>query len=152
MTNLHVLRPHVPTGPLTRGECREWVLPCNLTGCRYNMRHQDVRAHGPGRPYLPFTESAIATFRSCVLNAAEEPPAPSADGEDASRSKGGAWRSQGDVAAMLGCTKQAIDNVEHSAYRRLAKNSVAMGLYKDSKSGNDATGAVYPNTDGLEVE
>ncbi len=95
---------------LTRGECREWVLPCRLTQCRYHLDH-DTRGRGqyagPGKPRTVSTQQRQrSTIETCALNIADE-------GE----------RSGHAIADLLGYTQQAINHTEAKALRKLANST-----------------------------
>lgn len=156
MSKLHILRPQIPTGPVTRGECRDtWTLTCNLVGCRYNLRHQD-RARGEGgNPPTPVPLSTVVRYRSCALNIAEE--IPSSDMAPVKPRKTVAtarvahgMRTQWEVAQLLGVTHQAVQNIEERALRKLLRHSAAERAYQESEGQADRAGASLPG--GMEEE
>lgn len=130
MTKLHVLRPAIAT-PFTRAVCREWQLQCNLTGCRYNLRH--VESGRGGRPPAPIPLSTIVRYRSCALNAADE-------GE----------HTLDEVAALLGVTDSAVGQTVERALRKLLRVSAAERAYRESEGQADRAGAALPG--GMEDE
>lgn len=161
MTKLHVLRPAIAT-PFTRAVCREWQLQCNLTGCRYNLRHDTESDTGTkGAPPAPVPLSTIVRYRSCALNIAEEIPAPGDVVEvDRVRPRPSiatkrvkhtvAVRTLADVADLLGVTRQAVEKVEARALRKLLRESAAIRAYRESDGQSDRAGASLPG--GMEDE
>ena len=134
MTKLHVLRPGIPTGPLTRGECRTWQFQCALTGCRFNLRHDDrVPAGHPGRPPAVVPMATIVRYRSCALNVADE-------GE----------RTLDEVADMVGVTDSAVGQTVERALRKLLRMTAAERAYRESEGQADRAGASLPG--GMEDE
>lgn len=125
MTKLHVLRPRVPTGPLTRGECSTWVLPCRLRSCRYNLGHESL-TRSKGRP------SSSRPLDGCALDVADAGP-----------------NSQEAVASAIGVTLSGEKAIEARAIRRAARNDIAIKLNEEHEERGDVDGARYPNTDGL---
>ena len=148
MTKLHVLRPELPTGPLTRGECRDvWQLTCNLVGCRYNLRHADRKDGDDGGTPTPVPVATIMRYRSCALNIADEPPAPRTRREPTVTKMVKApltMRTQEDVAALLGVTREAVKFIEARALRKLAQATAAQRAYRESEGIADRVGAALP--------
>lgn len=132
MTKLHVLRPAIAT-PFTRAVCREWQFACNLTGCRYNLRHADQRRDAGGRPGTPVPLSTVVRFGGCALNAADA----------------GA-RTLDEVGELLGVTSKAVQQIEERALRKLLRLSAAERAYRESEGQADRAGASLPG--GLEDE
>jgi hypothetical protein len=159
MTKLHVLRPGIPTGPLTRGECREWQFQCALTGCRFNLRNEESREHIPGCEPAPVPMSTVVRYRSCALNIAEEIPEAKRFADDSRQrpstatkriKHATALRTSAEVSELLGISRQAVERVENAALRKLLRVTAAERAYRESEGQADRAGASLPG--GMEDE
>ena len=129
MTKLHVLRPGIPTGPLTRGECREWERVCRLRSCRYNLGHESLtEAHGGGKP-----ATRPRPVDGCALDVADCGPS-----------------SIEAVASALGVSRSRAGQIEDAAMRKLARLQMAQRAYAESDGQADRAGASLPG--GMEDE
>lgn len=158
VTKLHVLRPHLPTGPVRRGECSGWQFQCNLVGCRYNLRHADRKEGDDGGTPTPVPMATVMRYRSCALNIADEPPEMKPAKEPArSREQRAStattlakvpltMRTQEDVAALLGVTREAVKIIEARALRKLAQATAAQRAYRESEGIADRAGASLPSS------
>lgn len=115
MTKLHVLRPAIPRGPVTRGECRTWTLPCRLRACRYNLGHRE-----PGQWHRGPTDG-------CALDVAEAGPS-----------------SEAATASALGMTVVTARTTLASGLRKMQRATLAQQLYRESEGQADRAGASLP--------
>ena len=115
MTRRHL----VLAAPLTRGECREWTLPCRLVGCRHNLGHEDADMRfGP--------RARVRPEDGCSLDVADAGPS-----------------SDRAVASAMGVSRSRVDHLTHRALRKLAAHSRARAL-REHESRADLEGAAWP--------
>ncbi len=88
----------LPALPLTRGECREWVLPCRLTQCRYHLDHDQRTTRKHRLKPLPKRGHP----ETCALNVAESGP-----------------HHQSEVGFIIGDTRQGVSKIEIRALDKL---------------------------------
>lgn len=123
MTKLHVLRPAIPRGPVTRGECRTWTLPCRLRSCRYNLGHESLtEPHGGGK-----SATRPRPLEGCALDVADH-------GESSLEA----------VASAVGVSRSRAGQIEEAALRKLMRVSAAERAYRESEGQADRAGASLP--------
>jgi hypothetical protein len=96
--------------PRTRGECGAVARPCPHSGCRYNLSADTLKSGAQQVHWLPEEQPGRP---SCALDVAEA---------------GGIGPT--DVAAIMGVTKQRIDQIEATAVRKILRNVRAFRDYR----------------------
>lgn len=100
--HLHLVQPRSTVLPLTRGECEGGARPCPIVSCRHNLCVDVTPAGGISVHWFPEDERDRP---SCALDVAEDSPGLSVI----------------DVAALMGTTRQRIDQIESIAKRKIRR-------------------------------
>jgi hypothetical protein len=116
MTQLALLEARL--APATRGDCADGPRPCRATTCRYHLWRVEERAGRPHHRTLGFANRALPIVRqhseaTCALDVVQSSP----DGMTLDA-----------IAAVLGGTKQRIEQVEKRALRQVVYTLYVIAL------------------------